>query len=81
MLRTGPRQIGHVALANRGASTTHRQRWPHGLIAIVGRRSKHTTHIGSAPPVAPACCTSTDCTKEYVLTKCSARALLASCGS
>jgi hypothetical protein len=48
-LVTGPRQIGHIALINRGAHTVHRQRWPHGLAAIVDRRSKHTTHIGSVP--------------------------------
>ena len=55
-LVTGPlaRQIGQAAAAptNRGASTAHwhMQRWPHGLIAIVGRhgRSKHTTHIQTA---------------------------------
>jgi hypothetical protein len=46
---TGPRQIGQAAPSSRRASTAHRQRWPHGLIAIVGRRSKHTTQIGSAP--------------------------------
>ncbi len=58
-LATGPRQIGQAAPTNRGASTAHRQRWPHGLIATVGARSKHTTHIGSAP--TDVSCTTTCC--------------------
>ena len=65
-LATGRRQIGHTAPINRGAHTVHRQRWPHGLAAIVDRRSKHTTHIGSMPtgvscttrePLSPHACT------------------------
>jgi hypothetical protein len=47
MLKTGPRQIGQAVPTNRGASSTHKQRWPHGLTAIVGRCSKHTTHSDS----------------------------------